>query len=883
MKLYKPQQLSLLTRTFENDGKVFLVLTMMMGFEPKRPNRLLHEASFWERATKLLGETVLDQAMSKQHGELLVGGCACAPGGKPTPGMSVKVALSRGETSLVEKELLVVGDRTWSASGMSMPEPFTRMPITWARAFGGAKFEQNPSGRGHEPVEEDGVRRHRLPNIEDPRHKIVSERDRPKPIGIEPIGLDWPIRTKKAGTYDDQWMKTRFPGFAADFDWTYFNVAPDDQQIDGWLLPGDAFEIGGMTEDGSTFRGVVPDYRARALVFTKGSAEPREPTTRVDTLFLVPTAGIAIVIQRGVLEIEEDDASDVTAVLAAFESPREARDLAYYLEVKAERDDPKYGALRSIDDARLLPKDVEAQSPDEAGDTAELVATENRMLDRQKERIRREREAMKAELLASGLDPKKVEEACADPPEQKVPTASKDIVAMLEGAEREGEARRAEALAEVEKAHEKAKADLASVGLPALAGANGNQIQGGPPTFRAEEAIEQLRNIAQLRKNAGHEVPELEELAPGGRIEQGLLDVEARLLEAYRLYGHLFPDPVVDTDAAKQRRAKVIEALATKASMAGWDLTGADLAGFDFTEADLRGAMLEKARLVEANFARADLEGAVLVRADLQGANLDGAKLAGANLGKARLVEARFGRSAALQGVVLFGACLDDASLPGANLEKAQLMETTLRRADLSGTKLESALFLDADASEASFERAELKDAMFVRTKLEGAKLAAAKLKDASFVEVRGAGASFVGADLTGARIVLRTVLDRGDFKGAQFFRSCLRTTSLIEADFSGATMPEVDLSECALEKARFYRTDLRGSFLVRADLRSAVLTSANLMMSILQKASIEGADLRGANLFRADMAKAHGDKNTRFDDSYRVQVRVVPERRRSP
>ena len=38
----------------------------------------------------------------------------------------------------------------------------------------------------------------------------------------------------------------------------------------------------------------------------------------------------------------------------------------------------------------------------------------------------------------------------------------------------------------------------------------------------------------------------------------------------------------------------------------------------------------------------------------------------------------------------------------------------------------------------------------------------------------------------------------------------------------------------------------------------------------------------RGANLFRADLAKVRGDKTTRFDDSYRVQIRVVPEKNRA-
>jgi uncharacterized protein YjbI with pentapeptide repeats len=52
-------------------------------------------------------------------------------------------------------------------------------------------------------------------------------------------------------------------------------------------------------------------------------------------------------------------------------------------------------------------------------------------------------------------------------------------------------------------------------------------------------------------------------------------------------------------------------------------------------------------------------------------------------------------------------------------------------------------------------------------------------------------------------------------------------------------------------------------------------------MSAVLQKTKLHGADLRGANLFRADLAKVRGDKTTRFDDAYLVQIRVVPEKNR--
>ena len=90
------------------------------------------------------------------------------------------------------------------------------------------------------------------------------------------------------------------------------------------------------------------------------------------------------------------------------------------------------------------------------------------------------------------------------------------------------------------------------------AGFSDREVYAADANVGSGEAIAQLRNIAQLRKNAGYEVPELEDLAPGGKIEQGLYDVERRLREAYRLYGHLFPDPEVAEDAAAKRRAQVV-------------------------------------------------------------------------------------------------------------------------------------------------------------------------------------------------------------------------------------------------------------------------------------------------------------------------------------
>jgi len=61
-------------------------------------------------------------------------GHAYAPRGRPVSALTV--ALTVGQ---VHRELLVLGDRSWAPNHKtaSPPTPFTRMPLTYGRAFGG--------------------------------------------------------------------------------------------------------------------------------------------------------------------------------------------------------------------------------------------------------------------------------------------------------------------------------------------------------------------------------------------------------------------------------------------------------------------------------------------------------------------------------------------------------------------------------------------------------------------------------------------------------------------------------------------------------------------------------------------------------------------------
>ncbi|HAQ24498.1 MAG TPA: hypothetical protein DCQ80_00760 [Pseudomonas sp.] len=53
-----------------------------------------------------------------------------------------------------------------------------------------------------------------------------------RPAGFGIRGRAWAPRLQTAGTYDRQWLDARWPLLPRDFDFAYWNGAPEDQQID---------------------------------------------------------------------------------------------------------------------------------------------------------------------------------------------------------------------------------------------------------------------------------------------------------------------------------------------------------------------------------------------------------------------------------------------------------------------------------------------------------------------------------------------------------------------------------------------------------------------------------------------------------------------------
>jgi uncharacterized protein YjbI with pentapeptide repeats len=836
VKVIKPLAQALLHKVFEDRLQCYLSVGIL-GFFPFDPSTgLLSGIDLMQFVPAELGETLLDACMPKPRGEVLVVGKCHAPDRKPV--RATKVDLRIGP---VDKTLHVVGDRFWERRRffrkMTDPVPFTEMPITWENAFGGPEFDRNPVGKGHAPVEtEDGKPVHPLPNVELPGDLIVSPRHRPEPAGIGPIDPIWPQRMTKAGTYDEKWVKERSPGLPEDIDRTFFNVAPEDQQIEGFFRSDEAFEIENMHPEKPLVGGRLPAIRPRCFVNRETEEGERfeEIETHLDTVWLFPHAEKGVVIHRAVTEVATDEAEDVLHLMLAYERlADEPRSFEHYREAFLQRADEEKGHLYVTDETPLIPpgeKSGFAALMEEAENKEESPLSRN--LARKAER---EKEKVKDKLRQMGLDPAQF--IPDQPPE--TPKFGLDNLGEIEAFAAKAEA---DALAKQAEVEQQLRKTLSARGMDFdRIVEQAKKSAGGMPKFSAQKQIAQLRQLGMSD--------------PG--IEKKLHEAERTIQDAYRKYAHHFPPaPLPAPEEAARMREAVAAAHAEGKSLARQDLTGVDLSGLSLQGIDLEEAILEGANLSGAVLSGAVLSGCVLAHADLSGAKLAGARMAGACLGAAKLGGASLA-GADLSEAAFGKAELGGADLSGARLEGADFMEATLAGADLSGAILKETTFLENDLSGARFVEADAGECMFIKATLEAADFGGARLGSAVFVGVNAEKAVFQGADLTKVCAASEASFAGADFRGANLTRAGMRGSDFSGANFDGARMEAADLSECNLKEANLHGALARQARFEKSDLEGADLTHVNLFEGSLRKARLVHTDLRGANLYSMDCTKA--------------------------
>jgi hypothetical protein len=295
------------TMGMEPSGRELLVVVIKGTFriptEPGTSLRLQEEQVPLVMSDVFYGEPGLsapkyevDFAPRKQRCDIILNASAYAPGGRPTP--RVEVAARIGSWS---KSFAVVGDRVWEAAGrgigMSSPVPFTTMPISYDRAFGGTDnahedpskhtaYMANPSGRGfHKELVKEWVDGTPLPNTEELDQPVNWVDGNFKPMAFGVIGRHWQSRAPYAGTYDQNWLDKVFPFLPADFDEQYYQSAPLDQQLPT-PLGEQLVTLTNLTPDGQRSF-LLPHLEAPIHVFPK-KGEREDLTAFADTIVMEP-------------------------------------------------------------------------------------------------------------------------------------------------------------------------------------------------------------------------------------------------------------------------------------------------------------------------------------------------------------------------------------------------------------------------------------------------------------------------------------------------------------------------------------------------------------------------------------------------------------------
>ncbi|WP_224361974.1 DUF2169 family type VI secretion system accessory protein [Hyalangium versicolor] len=229
----------------------------------------------------------------------------------------------------VEKSVRVVGNRVWHKSlgfiSMTRPEPFDSIPLVYERAFGGwdrtdpdptlHTFEaRNPVGIGFraEPrtFEEDLP----LPNLEDPAHPIERFGQQVPPAGFGFLCPHWHPRARYAGTYDDAWAKTRKPLLPTDFDRRFFNAAPPELVVPGYLRGTEPVVITNASPRGTLSFSLPAPTAPSISVELSGEADAL-PEMRLDTVIIDTDEDQVLLLWRGHVPLTES-IHDVRAVHA---------------------------------------------------------------------------------------------------------------------------------------------------------------------------------------------------------------------------------------------------------------------------------------------------------------------------------------------------------------------------------------------------------------------------------------------------------------------------------------------------------------------------------------------------------------------------------------
>jgi len=908
MNIVKNMHCSMLYRHFSFQEKHYFTASVLWGFNLQTGEPVL-EQDLWLTIGDMMGKNELfDAGMPKANAELLVQGSCFAPEGSAVNASRVKASLGA-----ISKELYVFGDRHWIGGiDVSEPVPFTKMPVSYANAFGGKDHAPNPPGKGVEAVEGEAGPIISLPNIEYADQLMGSPNDKPLPASLNRIDMMCEQRMLNAGTYDQKYLETRMPGFPDDFNYDYFNDAAKDQQTEGFFKGDEQYEIRNMHPQHALITGQIPGVYGRAFVNHEVNGEIvfKEIPTQLDTVWLFPDAELGVMIHRGTLQVFEDDAADIKQILVANENTADTpRSLEHYKNALHLRSDPTESYKYIMYTAPLIPEGMECgfkTMQENANFPLELLAKTNADNFAEAKKleadvlVQQQFEKMKETTSEGNPDRQKIDEiikqladAKANPPEltpemQKIKELTYKICPMMKDDPKTPDLTKLnlKAMDELKDYMEKVKADKQAdeknILLEQIEEMKKLQPEGeSSPQVKQLEAVLVVRELPpilpridveailqELKEQNNAMQKELLVMQSMGMPEEQLekikqaVDTEEtekrtregldKANDAYRMGAHYIEQARSPHEGQEADiKAALLSAFKAGGKTAGGDYAFVDLSDQDLTGIDLSGAYLEYADLTNTNLTNANLSKAILTHAIFKGTNLTNTNLTGANLGTIDFDGVLF------SDADLTGATLGKSNIVNTQFERCKMadkmdmfLETKFTQSSFTGSDMHKSIFIDADISGCNFSEADLTESNFINPIMKSVDFSDANLIGVNFVKAQADLSNFDNAIMKNVRFVGESSLVKASFVASEINEANLRDCNLEQANFTEAYLHKSDFSGANLKKSSFERARAVEAQFSKADLTQANMQKMNMMEGSLQKAVLSGAMLNNANLY---------------------------------
>jgi len=871
LEIIQPMDLEAGYRSFSMLGKHRLTTSIKLFFPLQGGIPVLNS-----KAYPLLEDTAgayCDEALPKLSTEYLVIGEAQTPDEKSLPSILCRVNLAGKR-----KALRIIGERFWvgGLAGISSPLPFNKLPLSWSKSFGGSEFKLNTYGRGIDSedasilgLDEKIIA---LPNIEPDGKIITGKGQRPDPVNFCAIPQDSPTRSQFLGTYDENWLKTRFPGFPDDFSMKAFYSASKDQRFDHFLVGGEDYELENLNHDKPLITGNLPRYRVRIFLVKKGielvdltSDDLLEVDNHIDTVTFYPNSNMGMLTYRGTIDSSTDDASQYKHLVCAYENlDSPARSKEHYLLSLIGRIHPDLNMQFALSTKDLIPEDVPcgiAQLTQQDEEPLQLLAQNllqksQQTIDQAKVDSQQKLQDLLADMQAQGKDVSalkdQIEKSLQSPNEDEWALKYQEIMEKIApgSLSKDGKIdllkvdfKAFDDLSKLSKEHatfqiEKVKDDLA-LQVKLLAEKPGSETSG--------QALQIALNKLDMQ-------PELPRPQVIGHIDEA----GQELVDGYRLGAHSMS---VGTPPLQELKAEVMAKFLTRIenneSHAGYDYAGLNFCGMDLQGLDFSNCYLEQCDFSHCNLTNAKFTKSVLARSNFNSSILTSANLTAANIGACDFTKADLS-NAQMEGCEYGKSDFSYAKLINTNLSGSiNSLEATFHHCDMTGIIFDEPSFVELDFSSAILNGAHLVSATFINCNLAGCSFDQANISGVNFIDSNLARSSFKQAQMDNCRFMQNIKLAESSFVQAKASNCNFRGADITSCDFDYADLRYTDFSEANAQKSSFIGANLSQSQCMQTDFGSADLSNCNLLEANLMKARLTSAKVIKSNCYGVEFLAA--------------------------